>query len=110
MATTEILTDPHHIRGDLQMLGSNIRKGWKMPDKLLEVLPARLAKIMVEGGHREQIAAARVLVAMHAQNLGPAPAPTIQVGVAVNGNSNQPDDRRNTTLAIAQRIRAGRIS
>ena len=110
MSTTEILTNAGHVRGDLKTLERGFRGGWKFPDKLLEVVPHRLAKILVEGAPREQIAAARVLVAMHAQNLGPAPAPTIQVGVAVNGNSNQPDDRRNQTLAIAQRIRAGRIS
>jgi hypothetical protein len=106
----DLLVDGRHTRSDLRRMEHALSTGWKIPDAVLEIIPARLLKIMSEGGHREQIAAARVLVAMHGQNMGPAPGATIQVGVAVNGNSSQPDDRRNRTLAIAERIRAGRVS
>ncbi|MFN9295361.1 MAG: hypothetical protein ACK6EB_45380, partial [Planctomyces sp.] len=59
------------------------------------------------------VAASRVLTAMVAQNqrdeqaARPKQGMTVNVGVAVNGGT---DDRRTRTLAIAERIRAGRVS
>lgn len=62
-------SDGHHTRGDLKMLETAIRKRWVMPDEKKSKLPERLCDIaLYSGREREQIAAARVIVAMEGQN------------------------------------------
>jgi hypothetical protein len=112
MTETTLLTDPAHTRGDLRQMESAIRKGWALSDKLLENLPKVLVDVVAKGSMREKIAAARVLVAMKESNdrpTTPAPAPVVNVGVQVNGSSNT-DAGRTLASAIAERIRANRIS
>jgi len=111
MTETTLLTDPAHTRGDLRQMESAIRKGWALSDNVLENLPKVLVEVVARGSMREKIAAARVLVAMKESNdrpATPAPAPVVNVGVQVNGSNT--DAGRTLASAIAERIRANRIS
>lgn len=60
---------------DTRMLARAVEKRWDLPEAVRKVLPAEMTKIAVNQGPsgrkyrtRERIAAARVLVAMEAQN------------------------------------------
>jgi hypothetical protein len=55
-------------RGDLRRYEQAIRHGWKIPDEIYRALPRVLATILAKGTAREQVAAARVLAQLHAQN------------------------------------------
>ena len=66
--TTELLTDPGHSREDLRMVETAIRKGWQIPDQLLEALPKVAGAMALKGKPRDQIAAMKVLLAMKEQN------------------------------------------
>lgn len=107
---TELLTDAGHSRSDLKQIEIALRKGWVIPEQLYEALPKIMAAIAVKGKPREQIAAAKVLLNMKSQNEAPhvvhRQGTTINVGVNVD---NRVDERRNRTLAIAQRFGAGRV-
>lgn len=108
--TTELLTDAGHSRADLMMVETAIRKGWQIPDQLLEALPKVAGAMALKGKPRDQIAAMKVLLAMKEQNDKPEPQraqPTV-VNVGVNVD-NRTDDSRTATLAIAQRIREARL-
>lgn len=65
---TELLTDPGHTRSDLRQIESAIRKGWVIPDMVLDALPKTMAVIALKGKPRDQVAAAKVLLAMKGQN------------------------------------------
>ena len=82
------LIDPHHTRRDLRQVETAIKKGWKIPDQIFEQAAIVIGKILASGADREKIAAARVLVAMNAQN-NPVAAigTTINVGVNVENNT-----------------------
>jgi hypothetical protein len=105
-----LLTEPLS-RSDMQVIGQAVRKGWNIPDSILQRLPQALAKIVVEGKPRDKIGAARVLMQMHDSNNRPAGrgtgGPVVNVGVQVNGN---PQSGRNLATQIAQRIRTERLS
>ena len=106
---SEILTDHSHIRGDLRAIESSIKAGWKIPEVLYDQLATHMGKIVARGSNREKTAAARVLVAMHGQNV-PVPLPaqtTINVGVKVE---QSPDGGRSLASQIVERIRAERLS
>lgn len=62
-----LLEEPH-TRGDLRMIGAAIKKGFDIPDAVLETLSKVMANIVVSGSTREKISAARVLVAMQNSN------------------------------------------
>ena len=69
-----ILTDAHHRRSDLRMIGMAIRRGWKIPETIMEQLPEVLANLATKSeDDRTRIGAARVLVAMHGQNQNEEP-------------------------------------
>ena len=76
---TELLTDSRHTRSDLRMIETAIRKGWKIPDDLLETLPTTAAEIAAKGKPRDQIAAMSLLVKMKEQNDKAEPQATKQV-------------------------------
>ena len=76
---TELLTDSRHTRSDLRMIETAIRKGWKIPDELLETLPTTAAEIATRGKPRDQIAAMSLLVKMKEQNDKAEPQPTQKV-------------------------------
>lgn len=80
---TELLADPHRVRGDAQMIRRALRQRWPMSDEvradLVNCLKAIVCTEKIEvvsksgepisiPNHRNQAAAARVLVAMEAQN------------------------------------------
>lgn len=66
--TTELLTNPGHTREDLRMVETAIRKGWQIPEQLLDALPKVAGAIALKGKPRDQIAAMKVLLAMKEQN------------------------------------------
>lgn len=104
---TELLTDPGHTRSDLRQIESAIRKGWVIPDMVLDALPKTMAVIALKGKPRDQIAAAKVLLAMKGQSDKPevaAPQQTV-VNVGVNVD-NRTDTERDPLLAIAERVKA----
>ena len=65
---TELLTDPKHIRGDLQTIHTALVKKWDLPDALLTKLPMVMAKIAIQGKPKEQIAATKNLMLMKEAN------------------------------------------
>ena len=114
---TELLTDPGHIRSDLQMIRTAIRKGYDIPDELLSALPKIAGALMLDKSQKGQVRlkAIETIMAMkeaddRAKGIDRPegrPAQTV-VNVGVNVD-NRIDQRRDQTLAIAERIRAGRI-
>lgn len=55
-------------RSDVRRIEQALRKNWQIPEAVYVGLPQKMARIVVEGSPREQVAAARVLIAMQAQN------------------------------------------
>ena len=114
---TELLTDPGHTRQDLQMIRTAIRKGYDIPDELLSALPKIAGALMLDKSQKGQVRlkAIETIMAMkeaddRAKGIDRPegrPAQTV-VNVGVNVD-NRIDQRRDQTLAIAERIRAGRI-
>ena len=96
-------------RSDVRRIEQALRNRWELPQKLFEVLPGQMLKLLVHGTARDQIAAARVLVQLNAQNTQPQEraAPVVNVGVQVNGN---PQAGRTLASEIAERIRIERLS
>jgi hypothetical protein len=68
---------PSTSREDAKLVGLAVRKGWKLPEGVMERLPQAMADVAFtkKGTHRNRIAAARVLVSMHGQNQADDPAP-----------------------------------
>ena len=104
------LIDPHHARQDLRTLEMAIRKGFKIPDAIFENAAAIMGQILAKGNNREKVAAARVIVAMNAQNNPPQPPPQPIVNVGVKIENNNSDSGRNLASQIVERIRASRVS
>mgnify|MGYP003338111204 CR=1 FL=1 len=96
-------------RSDVRRIEQALRNRWELPQRLFEALPAAMMKLLVNGTARDQIAAARVLVQLNAQNTQPQEraAPVVNVGVQVNGN---PQAGRTLASEIAERIRIERLS
>ena len=65
---TEFLTDPGHIRRDLQTIHTALVKKWDLPDALLTKLPMVMAQIAIKGNPKEQIAATKNLMLMKEAN------------------------------------------
>ena len=68
MVKSDLLTDSGHSRSDLRMVETAIRKGWQIPDQLLEALPKIAGAMALKGKPRDQIAAMALLVKMKEQN------------------------------------------
>lgn len=67
----DMLTERNEITKDMRLIGRAIREGWKLPPQILEVLPAQVIGIFVskESKTRERLAAAKLVMAMHEQNV-----------------------------------------
>lgn len=108
--TTELLTDTGHTRSDLRMVETAIRKGWQIPDQLLEALPKVAGAMALKGNPRDQIAAMKVLLAMKEQNEKPdvprALPSVVNVGVRIDNDSNA---GRNLASEVLARITTGGI-
>ena len=107
--STELLTDPAHTRGDLRQIETAIRKGWTIPEQVFEKAGLVISQILTKGSNREKVAAMKCLLAMNEQNTPKAQATQV-VNVGVQIDNRNPDSQRTRTLAIAERIRANRIS
>lgn len=58
-----------HLREDIRIVGMAVKRRWPVPDEVKERLPGILRSIAeTSDSERERIAAARVIVAMEAQN------------------------------------------
>lgn len=93
MPTTEKggLIDERTPGRDIKIVQTAIKKGWSIPDEVLEQLPAEMWDIAKdkERDDRPRIAAAKVLLAMNAQANPPEKsASTVNVGVVVNNNED----------------------
>lgn len=108
METEAELIDDHHARSDMKTLERAVKNGWKIPEQLLDIAPKAMGKLLIQGTPREQLGAAKVLVAMKAANDRPErnESTTINVGVKVDNGS---DERRSAALAIARRIHDARV-
>ena len=114
--TTELLTDPGHSRADLATVRRAIREGWDIPEQLLSALPKIAGAMALNAKEKSpvRLKAIATIIKMKEQNdkpdtpnvPQPQPQTTINVGVNVD---NRTDERRNLTLAIAERVRAGRV-
>ena len=74
---TELLTDPGHVRQDLQMIRTAIRKGYDIPDKLLSALPKIAGALMLDKSQKGQVRlkAIETIMAMHEYNQAAAEQP-----------------------------------
>ena len=64
-------SDDHHTRADLALVGRAVRQRWGVPDSVRKELPEAMRSIVLNDdpeNTRERVAAAKVLVAMEAQN------------------------------------------
>lgn len=97
--TTELLTDPGHLRSDLQMITTAIRRGYDIPDELIAALPKVAGSLMLDKNQKGQVRlkAIDALMAMKAADdrakgidkpQGPPPQTTVNVGVKIENNSN----------------------
>ena len=112
---TELLSDPKHIRGDLQIIRTAIRRGYEIPDELLSALPKIAGALVLDKTQRGQVRlkAIQTIMAMQeandrAANPQPIPQTTVNVGVKID-NAN-PGVGRTLATQIVERIRAARIS
>ena len=125
-----VLASPTESRQDCLLVQQAVKQRWPIDAAKAAIVVNRLMGIVettevmcptADGGigpdqakaAANSIAASRVLTAMVSQNQRdeaadkPKQGMTVNVGVAVNGGS---DERRTRTLAIAERIRAERVS
>lgn len=61
-------------RSDIRMIQTAIANGWQIPADVMSELPETLANLTRDADARTQVAAARVLVAMNAQNQKQSPS------------------------------------
>ena len=116
--TTELLTDPGHAREDMRLMEQAVKRSTKNPEipippAIIEAMPKVAGTILLKGEPREQLRAGALLLAFMEYNksLNP-PEPQQQQPTVVNVGvniDNRTDERRNLTLAIAERVRAGRV-
>lgn len=67
------LIDPAHAARDIRIIHTAVNNGWNIPHEIMATLPAAIAHIALHGSPRNRIAAGRLLVAMHGQNVRAAP-------------------------------------
>ena len=117
--TTELLDDPGHVRGDLIMMSNAVGKAIRhpeipIPEAVIEAMPKIVSNMMLRSDdERIRCRASELLLKFMQYNvsLNPpqaihGPSQTINVGVNVTAST---DDRRNRTLAIAERFGASRV-
>lgn len=65
------MRDPHHARETLRMVQSALKKGWKLPESMMESLPALASQWLVDPNldERTRMRAAELLASMHAKNM-----------------------------------------
>lgn len=119
MATTELLNDPGHVRNDLKMMETAVSRSMKhpeipIPQAVIDAMPKIVSNMMLRSeDERIRCRASELLLKFMQYNvsLNPpqaihGPSQTINVGVNVTAST---DDRRNRTLAIAERFGASRV-
>lgn len=83
-ASPALEVDQRTAGKDLRLLGAAVRRGWVIPDTMLEQLPRVMLGIAYRGGdERARVNAAKVIVEMYKAN-DPQPLAEVNVGVAVS--------------------------
>jgi hypothetical protein len=106
---TELLSDPGHIRRDMQMIKQAIVHKWDIPEELFAVLPKVAGAMAIKGKGRDQVTAMAILLKMKEQNdrLIPVQQPgrssVVNVGVSI---ANVPDAGKRLASEILERLRA----
>ena len=73
---TQLLSDPKHIRGDLRQIEQSLRRGFDIPDLLFNRTAHVVGQLLKDGKPaREQLAAARVVIALAEYNRSLQPLP-----------------------------------
>ena len=107
--STEIINREKPAK-DLNLISRAITNDWAIPSDVMEDLPEILADVARTGDMRARVAAARVLVAMNAQNRKANPSPTVSRHRVVDINPNPPAteeefaERKRLALARIARI------
>jgi hypothetical protein len=106
---TELLSDPKHIRGDLRQIEQSLRRGFDIPDLLFSRTAHVVGQLLKDGKPaREQLAAARVVIALAEYNrsLQPSPAQvehehhhTHDIGPVTESNIEAQRAKRSARLA-----------
>jgi hypothetical protein len=75
--TTELLTDPGHIRSDLAMVRKAVKEGWDIPEQLLSALPKVAGSIAMDKKEKTQnrLKAIETIIKMKGQNDSLEPSP-----------------------------------
>lgn len=89
-------------RGDIRMIRTAIANGWNIPADVMNELPETMANLTRDADARTQVAAARVLVAMNAQNQKQSPALVAHAHVHKHEIGGETFEQRKER--IAQRI------
>jgi len=95
---------------DLNLISRAITNDWSIPSDVMDDLPEILADVARTGDARARVAAARVLVAMNAQNRKTNPSPTVSRHRVLDINPNLPAteeefaERKRAALARIARI------
>ena len=83
-ASPALEVDQRTAGKDLRLLGAAVRRGWVIPDTMLEQLPKVMLGIAYRGeDERARVNAAKVIVEMYKAN-DPQPLAEVNVGVAVS--------------------------
>ena len=111
MTEPTILTDPHHAKADARLVAMAIKRGWKIPDTILDTLPTILGGMVAKAeDDRVKVGAARVIVAMHGQNQRDAEPPKQSAPTVINVGVNvDVDARRERVRQIAERVKSVRV-
>jgi hypothetical protein len=77
MATTELLTDPGHVRQDLAYIRQAIRNGWDIPEQLLSALPKIAGAMALDKKEKtaNRLRAMETILKMKGQNDAQEPTP-----------------------------------
>ena len=124
MATTELLTDPGHVRGDLKMMEAAVNRSMKhpeieIPQLVIDAMPKVVGNMMMRSeDERIKCRAAELMLKFMQYNVSlnpPQPlqqpnvqsSQTINVGVNIASGTEQ---RRDAILSVAERVRARIVS
>lgn len=118
MSTTELLTDPGHVREDIRLMEQAVKRSIKNPEipispAIIDAMPKVVGTILVKGQPREQLRAGQLLLAFleYNKSLNPpetqAPQPTV-VNVGVNVD-NRSDSKPLTAVQFAERFREAKL-
>lgn len=116
--TTELLTDPGHVRQDMQLMEHTVKRSTKnpeipIPEAVIAAMPKVAGAILLKGNQREQLRAGALLLSFMEYNKSlnpPQPQqqqPTV-VNVGVNVD-NRTESKPLTAVQFAERFREAKL-